>query len=107
MPFSVNCFVADTDDKIVTVDWEYTNADGAVSNTHVLSMPAGDVPLSAVTQSTLVGWVEAQLANTADDFDAAIADAKTQAEYQAGCKKYEREADETYAIAAEEYTAPM
>jgi hypothetical protein len=101
MPFSVNCFVADTDDKIVTVDWEYTNADGSVSNTHVLDTPAGDVAISAITQSTLVGWVEAQLDNTAADFDIAIANAKTQAEYQAGCKKYEREADNTYAIPTE------
>ena len=53
-----------------------------------------------MTQSTLVGWLEDQLGNTAADFDAAIANAKTQAEYQAGFKKYEREDDDTYAIPA-------
>ena len=101
MPFSVNCFVADADDKIVTLDWSYTNADGAISNTHRLATPAGDFALAAVTQSTLVGWLEDQLQNTAAEFDAAIANAKAQSEYQAGFKKYEREADETYAIPAE------
>ena len=56
--------------------------------------------VAEVTQATLVSWVEDQLQNTAAEFDAAIANAKTQAEYQAGFKKYEREADNTYAIPA-------
>ena len=108
MPFSVNCFVADANDDIVSVDWVYTNADGSISNTHVLATPAGDTALADATQATLVGWVEDQLQNTAAEFDAAITNAKTQAEYQAGFKKYEREADDTYAIPAEApTTAPM
>ena len=102
MPFSVNCFVADANDKIVSVDWVYTNADGAISNTHVLATPAGDFELANVTQTTLVGWVEDQLQNTAAEFDAAISNAKTQAEYQAGFKKYDREADNTYAVVTED-----
>ena len=100
MTFSVNCFVADANDDIVSVDWVYTNADGAISNTHVLATPAGDFSLAEVTQATLINWIEDQLQNTAAEFDAAIANAKTQAEYQAGFKKYEREADNTYAIPA-------
>ena len=100
MPFSVTSFVADANDDIVTLDWKYTNADGAISNTHVLATPAGDFAVAEVTQATLVSWVEDQLQNTAAEFDAAIANAKTQAEYQAGFKKYEREADNTYAIPA-------
>ena len=98
MPFSVNCFVADANDDIVSVDWVYTNADGAISNTHVLATPAGDFAVAEVSQATLVSWVEEQLQNTAAEFDAAIANAKAQAEYQAGFKKYERVADNTYAI---------
>ena len=100
MPFSVNCFVADANDDIVSVDWVYTNDDGAISNTHVLATPAGDFAVAEVSQATLVGWVEDQLQNTAAEFDAALANAKVQAEYQAGFKKYEREADNTYAIPA-------
>ena len=105
MPFSVNCFVADANDDIVSVDWVYTNADGAISNTHVLATPAGDFAVAEVTQATLVSWVEDQLQNTAAEFDAALANAKAQSEYQAGFKKYEREADNTYAIPTEEATA--
>ena len=102
MPFSINAFVADANDNIVSVDWVYTNADGAISNTHVLATPAGDFSVAEVSQATLVSWVEDQLQNTAAEFDTAIANAKSQAEYQAGFKKYEREADNTYAIIAEE-----
>ena len=98
MPFSVTCFTADANDDIVAVDWQYSNADGTISNTHVLATPAGDFALAEVTQTTLVGWVEDQLQNTAAEFDAAIANAKAQSEYQAGFKKYNREVDNTYAI---------
>lgn len=98
MTFSITGFTADADDKIVSVDWVYTNADGSVNNTHVLATPAGDFALANVTQTTLVGWLEDQIQNTAAEFDAAIANAKAQFEYQAGFKKYEREADNTYAI---------
>ena len=98
MPFSVTCFTADANDDIVAIDWQYSNADGTISNTHVLATPAGDFALAEVTQTTLVGWVEDQLQNTAAEFDAAIANAKAQSEYQAGFKKYNREVDNTYAI---------
>ena len=102
MPFSVTCFTADANDDIVSIDWQYSNADGTLSNTHVLATPAGDFAVAEVTQATLVGWLEDQLQNTTAEFDAAIANAKTQAEYQAGFKKYNRESDNTYAIPAEE-----
>ena len=104
MPFSVTCFTADANDDIVSIDWQYSNADGTVSNTHVLATPAGDFAVAEVTQATLVGWLEDQLQNTAEEFDAAIANAKAQAEYQAGFKKYSLEADNTYAIPVEEET---
>ncbi len=102
MPFSVTCFTADANDDIVSIDWQYSNADGTLSNTHVLATPAGDFAVAEVTQATLVGWLEDQLQNTAAEFDAAIANAKAQSEYQAGFKKYNRESDNTYAIPAEE-----
>ena len=98
MAFSVTCFTADANDDIVSVDWQYSNADGTLSNTHVLATPAGDFSLAEVTQTTLVGWLQDQLQNTAAEFDAAIANAKAQAEYQAGFKKFNREVDNTYAI---------
>ena len=102
MPFSVTCFTADANDDIVSIDWEYSNADGTLSHTHVLETPAGNFAVAEVTQATLVSWLEDQLQNTTAEFDAAIANAKAQSEYQAGFKKYNREADNTYAIPAEE-----
>ena len=107
MPFSVNCFVADANNDIVSLDWEYANEDGSYRNTHRLATPAGDFALTEVSQETLVGWLEDQLKTTAAEFDAAIAYAKEQAEYQATFKKYKREADNTYAISVvEEGEAP-
>ena len=102
MAFSVNCFVADANDDIVSIDWVYTNADGSLSHTLRLATPAGDFSLAEVTQATLVGWLEDQLENTAAEFDTTLANAKAQAEYQSGFKKYEREADNTYSIPAVE-----
>ncbi len=102
MPFSVTCFTADANDDIVSIDWQYSNADGTFSNTHLLATPAGDFAVAEVTQATLVSWLEDQLQNTAAEFDTAIANAKAQSEYQAGLKKYNRESDNTYAISAEE-----
>ena len=101
MPFSISSFVADANDHVVSVDWKYENADGAVSHTHVLATPAGDFALDNVTQTTLVGWLEDQLSNTAAEFDTYIANAKAQSEYQSGFVRYDREADETYAVPAE------
>ena len=101
MPFSVNSFVADAEDHVVFIDWQYANEDGTYSNRHQLATPAGDAALTTVTQETLVEWLENQLENTAEEFDAAISNAKAQAEYQAGFKKYEREADNTYALYVE------
>ena len=102
MSFSIKCFTADANDHVVSVDWQYSNADGTISNTHVLATPAGDFALPSVTQDVLVGWLEDQLTNTAAEFDTAIANAKAQAEYRAGFVKYEREADNTYAVPAVE-----
>ena len=102
MSFSISSFIADANDHVVSVDWKYSNADGAITNTHVLNTPAGDFALENVTQAVLVLWLTTQLQNTTAEFDAAIADAKARMEYQAGFKRYEREDDNTYAIPAEE-----
>tara|TARA_R100000951_G_scaffold88536_1_gene76572 strand:- start:536 stop:853 length:318 start_codon:yes stop_codon:yes gene_type:complete len=101
MPFSVTSFTAGADENIVSLDWVYTNVDGALSNVHRLAVPAGSVVRANVTQEILVGWLEDQLQNTADEFDTAISNAKAQAEYQSGCKHYSLEENNTYAITPE------
>ena len=101
MTFSVNCFVADPNDDIRSLDWSYSNADGVYSDTHMLATPAGDFSLSEVTQTTLVSWLEDQLEYVAAELDEFIASAKARAEYNASLKKYELEADNTYAVLAD------
>ena len=98
MAFSITSFKADTYDKVVSVYWVYSNDDGAISNEHVLATPAGDFALDAVTQSTLVGWLEDQLQNTAAEFDAAIATAKANNDYRLSLTQYDLQDNNTYEI---------
>ena len=90
MAFTVNCFEADPNGNIVSVDWEYTTADGSLGNTHVLATPAGDFALSAVTQSTLISWLKDQLENTAEEFDTYLANVKTREAYEDSLIKYSK-----------------
>ena len=81
MPFSVSQMVADGSGKVIALNWVYTNPDGTMSNQHKLAEPYGDVPLDSVTAEVAVEWLESQLQNTAEEFDAAIANHKAQVEY--------------------------
>ena len=81
--YSITGMMVDGNDKVVSLNWCYENADGKLSNTHVLHTPEGDVAIAQVTEQVAIGWLTSQLANTAEEFDAAIANAKQQAEYQA------------------------
>lgn len=102
MAFSITGFIADADKKIVSVDWQYSNADGSINDTHVLATPAGDFLLEAVTEGVLVSWINDQLENTEAEFDAAIAEAKARLEYESGFTRYTKEDDSTYAVTVED-----
>tara|TARA_B100001094_G_scaffold325011_1_gene378605 strand:- start:445 stop:762 length:318 start_codon:yes stop_codon:yes gene_type:complete len=97
MSFTINSFKADSNDDIVSVDWEYSNADGNISNTHILATPAGDFSLSEVTMITLIGWLQAQLGNTAAEFDAYLAERKATQDYQDSLTCYSRTSINKYA----------
>jgi hypothetical protein len=74
--FSIQHCTVDAAQLIYTCDWTYTNIDGTVSGTHKLTPPAeGDatIPLEDVTEEILLGWLDTQLPNTAEEFDAQIA----------------------------------
>jgi len=101
MPFSVQNYTADPAGNIVTLGWTYTNADGSLSNTHKLATPAGSVPKAEATQAVLVSWLEEQLQNTVEEFDAAISKAKEQQEYQQSLVTHLAEADGSYSAVAE------
>lgn len=104
MSFTVSKFVADSNDKVVSIDWAYTNPVGTITNTHVLSTPAGEHAFDEITQETLVGWLTEQLESSTEDLDKALDNFKAQLEYQASLKVYERGEDDTYAILKEEAT---
>jgi hypothetical protein len=81
MTFSISQMIVDGDQNVVALNWAYTNADGTLSNQLKLATPYGDVALPAVTQELAVEWLEEQLGNTAEEFDAAIAKRKAESEY--------------------------
>ena len=89
MPFSVSQMIVDGQEKVIALDWAYTNADGTLSNQHKLLKPYGSTPLDQVTEEMAVGWLEEQLQNTAEDFDQAIANRKAQVEYEQTLVAYE------------------
>jgi hypothetical protein len=81
MPYSISQMIVDGDQNVVALNWAYTNADGTLSNQHKLAEPYGSTKLAAVTEEVAISWLEEQLQNTAEEFDAAIATRKADTEY--------------------------
>ncbi len=73
--------IVDGDQNVVALNWAYSNADGTLSNQLKLAEPYGDVDLAEVTETVAISWLEDQLQNTAEEFDAAIAQHKATTEY--------------------------
>ena len=73
--------VVDSDENVVALNWSYSNADGTLSNQLKLATPYGDVALASVTETLAISWLEEQLGNTSEEFDAAIAERKAETEY--------------------------
>jgi hypothetical protein len=89
MTFSISRMIADSDQNVVALDWAYSNADGTLSNQHILHKPYGDTGFADVTEEVAIGWLEEQLANTPEEFSAAIAKRKEEAEYEQTLAPYE------------------
>ena len=85
--------IADGDQKVVALDWAYSNADGTLSNQHILQKPYGDTGFADVTEAVAVSWLTEQLQNTSEEFDAAIAERKAAAEYEQTLAPYEPHPD--------------
>lgn len=75
--YNVTSFRTDAAGIVYTCKWTYSNADGSVGGTHLLSTPAGSTPVSELTAEVLQGWLVDQLVNTSEEFDAQIALNKT------------------------------
>jgi len=80
--------IVDSSEKVVAVNWAFTNEDGSLSNQFKLAEPYGETPLAEVTEEKAVEWLEAQLPNTAEELTAAITRAKEQQEYAATLSAY-------------------
>ena len=106
MTFSISQMIVDGDQNVVALNWAYTNADGTLSNQLKLAQPYGDVALPAVTQELAVSWLEEQLGNTAEEFDAAITKRKTETEYAATLVAYESDGAGAFAVVEPDPAAP-
>ena len=71
--FDIKSLQADSGDKIVSIGWSYTTADGSRSGTIKLPEPYGDIPLDSITKETLLNWVDTLLPdNIEESLDAQI-----------------------------------
>lgn len=62
--FGITSVTANASDQVVRLGWTYTTADGSLSGTHDLLMPAGSKSLDKVTKAQLIEWLKSQLGNT-------------------------------------------
>ena len=93
--------IVDGAQNVVALNWAYSNADGTLSNQLKLATPYGDVALTAVTQTLAISWLEEQLGNTAEEFDAAIAQRKADTEYAATLVAYNDDGAGAFEVAEE------
>ena len=81
--------IVDGQQKVISLNWVYSNDDGQLSSQHRLLEPYGDTPLNQVTEEVAISWLEEQLKNTPEEFDEAIAQRKAEVEYQQTLVPYE------------------
>ena len=89
MPYSINQMIVDSSNTVVGLQWTYSNADGSLGGEHKLLEPHGNTPLIDVTEEVAIGWLEEQLQNTPEEFDAHLAKNKEHAEYVETLVPYE------------------
>jgi hypothetical protein len=102
MSFSIDQMIVDGDQNIVALNWSYTNSDGTLSNQHKLAQPYGSVILTTVTETIAIGWLQDQLQNTVEEFDAAIAKRKAETEYANTLVAYTKNENGTFEAASGE-----
>ena len=91
MPLTIsNIVVTSEGDKVVAVDWTYSNDDGKRSNRWKLEQPYGDVPLKDCTEGVLLGWLNEQWPEgTIASLDRVIAEDKARREFEATESNYQ------------------
>lgn len=89
--YTISKLIADGSGLVVALDWVYSNDDGSISGQHRLAAPEEGstlLPFEDVTEEVALGWLTAQLANTSEEFDAAITQRKAEQEYAAQLAAY-------------------
>ena len=106
MSFSISQMIVDGDSNVVALNWAYSNADGTLSNQLKLAQPYGTVALAKVDEKLAVSWLEDQLQNTPEEFDAAIAKRKADTEYAATLMPYVSDGSGAFKIYEEPQPEP-
>jgi hypothetical protein len=65
--------IVDLDNNVVSLNWNYANLDGSLGGKHILDQPYGTAPLTSVTEELAVSWLEDQLPNSTEEFNAELA----------------------------------
>ena len=86
--FSISNLVADAEGHAIALDWSFETEDGRVGNRWKLLLPYGPKPLEEVTEEVALGWLEAQLPNSAEEFTAYLRDKAEQRAAEAGYSDY-------------------
>lgn len=98
----------DGEQNVVALDWSYTNTDGTISNQLKLATPYGNVALAKVSEELAISWLEEQLTNTPEEFDAELAKRKADSEYTQTLKPYVKTESGKFKVYEEPLeTAPM
>lgn len=89
MSFDITSIKVNAASEVVSADWTYTHANGeALGGTHKFATPPGDLTLGTITKATALGWLTAQIQNTAAEFDAALVAKKAAKDAEAASNTY-------------------
>ena len=89
MPYSISNIKVSNGDKVVSVDWTYSNGKGQRGNTWQLAKPYGNTPLKSCTETVLVGWLEEQFPEgTKEGLDRCIDQDNARKELEASIDTY-------------------
>ena len=77
-----------SDEKVIAMSWVYQNDVGKLARQHKMLEPYGGDPLSSVTTEKALGWLNEQLTNTSEEFDALIAQRQEAIEHEESLSTY-------------------
>ena len=86
--FSISKLVADAEGHVIALDWSFETEDGRVGNRWELLLPYGPTALEEVTEAIALGWLEAQLPNSAEELSAYLRSKAEREAAEAGYSDY-------------------